>query len=32
MNGGEVDGRIIRAEKAKRRDPYPKTPGQCLYY
>lgn len=34
MNGGEVDGRVVKVERARRNTGYEKTPGQCtfIYY
>ena len=31
MNGGEVDSRIIKVERARRNTGYQKTPGQCTF-
>ena len=31
MNGGEVDTRVVKVERAKRNTGYEKTPGQCTY-
>jgi hypothetical protein len=32
MHGAEVDGRVIRVERARRNTGYQKTPGQCTYF
>ena len=34
LNGGEVDGRVVKVERARRNTGYDKTPGQCtfIYY
>jgi hypothetical protein len=31
MNGGDVDGRSIKVERARRNGGYQKTPGVCKY-
>lgn len=31
LNGKELDGRLIRVEKARRERGYEKTPGRCKY-